>query len=144
MAYTEEIDSKIVEVYDVSSFITLTQEYDSEIVETYNINSDLTGDQMGKLHVGDTLPTLRFDSNGADLTNATGHVIKFLDPLGKPGTFPGTIEAPATAGFITYKLQSSLDLYKAGIWKMWTYITMSSGDVVAGEVAQVPVYEQGT
>ena len=87
---------------------------------------------MADVHVNDTALTLRCVTT-ADLSDVSTAEIRYFDPDGVLGSFPGTIPSPATDGYITYDIQSPNDLYKAGEWRFWAYVKMNNGDETIGD-----------
>ncbi len=97
---------------------------------------------MADLHVGDIGKTLRCNCS-VDLVDVASAVIKYYDPNGVQGFFPGTIESPTTDGYITYKTTSVEDLFMSGKWRFWAYVTMNDAGTIASDMYETMVYEQG-
>ena len=98
---------------------------------------------MADLHVGDVGKTLRCNCS-VDLVDVASAVIKYFDPDGEQGSFPGTVESPTSDGYITYKTLAPTDLYKAGAWRFWAYVTMNDGGTIASDTYETQIYAQGT
>ena len=97
---------------------------------------------MADVHVGDTLLTLRCVCT-ADLTTITEQVIRFFDPDGKPGEFPGTIPSPATDGYIEYEVLNETDLYKHGVWRFYADVTNAAGKHTYSDTHYLTIKEPG-
>ena len=91
-----------------------------------------------KIYVGQSNILLSLITS-ISLTDATSAIIKYKRPDNTYGEWTGTINGQ----LVEYPFQNG-DLYVAGKWIVWVYITFSSGKISIGEPSDLVINEQGT
>ena len=95
-----------------------------------------------KIYVGQTALTLQLDT-GIDLSTAVSAIMKYVKPDKTEGEWVSVIDSPATAGIISYDIQSATDLDQSGTWKRWAYITFTGSKVAPGDCITFEVFDEG-
>lgn len=92
---------------------------------------------MAKAHQNDVGTVIRLET-GVDLTSATAQHIKVLEPDGTEVQWAATVEAPATAGVLTYTCTAD-DLDQAGTYELHAYVEFGS-NLWLGELVKLKTF----
>lgn len=96
---------------------------------------------MSRFFVGQTKLVIILDLE-SDITDADEVLIKYISPQGKKGSWPAVVVNPTT-GVIGYEVQSASDLFEAGDWTIWAFITDVLGKTIASEPVTLKINEEG-
>jgi len=95
---------------------------------------------MGKIYKNQTELRLKLTTN-VDISGASVKKIKYKKPSGAIGYWDANAATTLT-GVLYYDVAASNVINEAGTWRLWAYVTFSTGDSAPGEGVSVKVYEE--
>jgi len=95
---------------------------------------------LNRLIKGQTALRIKLCTN-VSLSSVTSARIKYIKSNGITGYWAAELESATDS--IYYDILSSNDLDVAGIWKMWSYLIFTNGNIATGKTVEFLVVDEG-